>query len=153
MPIKNYTTTIPVQQTVAEISALLASKGARSIRADYAPNGEPSGVAFVLQIHNVSVEFALPVNVAGVERAMKKQKQRGRWTATMMARIEKQSKWIAWRIVKDWIAAQIAIVESNQVEAAQVFMPYAVAPGTNQTAWEQFKLNVSSHAKQLGAGD
>ena len=32
----------------------------------------------------------------------------------------------AWRIVKDWVEAHIALVETQMVTAPQVFLPYAV---------------------------
>ena len=36
-----------------------------------------------------------------------------------------QAEKIAWRILKDWVKAQIALIESGQAELAQIFMPYA----------------------------
>jgi hypothetical protein len=32
----------------------------------------------------------------------------------------------AWRIVKDWVEAQMALVETQMVTTAEVFLPYAV---------------------------
>jgi hypothetical protein len=32
----------------------------------------------------------------------------------------------SWRIVKDWTEAQMALVETQMVTTAQVFLPYAV---------------------------
>lgn len=37
-----------------------------------------------------------------------------------------QAKRVSWRIVKDWVEAQLAIIESGQAEMGEVFMPYAV---------------------------
>ena len=37
---------------------------------------------------------------------------------------EKQAERIAWRNVKDWIAAQLALVETEQAAMEQVFLPY-----------------------------
>ena len=33
---------------------------------------------------------------------------------------------VAWRIVKDWVEAQMALVETQMVTTAEVFLPYAV---------------------------
>lgn len=32
----------------------------------------------------------------------------------------------AWRIVKDWVEAQMALVETRMVTTQEVFLPYAV---------------------------
>jgi hypothetical protein len=32
----------------------------------------------------------------------------------------------AWRIVKDWVEAQMALVETQMVTTQEVFLPYAV---------------------------
>ena len=33
---------------------------------------------------------------------------------------------VAWRIVKDWVEAQMALVETRMVTTAEVFLPYAI---------------------------
>jgi hypothetical protein len=35
---------------------------------------------------------------------------------------------VSWRILKDWVEAQIAIVETKMVQIEQVFLPYAIMP-------------------------
>lgn len=35
-----------------------------------------------------------------------------------------QAERVAWRIVKDWLAAQLAILETEMVDVQQVFLPY-----------------------------
>ena len=44
---------------------------------------------------------------------------------------------MAWRIIKDWIEAQLAIVEAEQAEMVEVFLPYAQNPATGKTLFEQ----------------
>lgn len=34
----------------------------------------------------------------------------------------------AWRIVKDWVEAQMALQETQMVTTAQVFLPYMIMP-------------------------
>ncbi len=44
---------------------------------------------------------------------------------------------VCWRIVFNWVQAQIAIIEAEQADIATVFLPYAVM--TNQkTVSENF---------------
>src|SRR5438552_18436509 len=33
---------------------------------------------------------------------------------------------VEWRIVKDWVEAQLALIETRMVTAQQVFLPYAI---------------------------
>ena len=48
-----------------------------------------------------------------------------------------QAERVAWRIVKDWLTAQLAILETEMVDVGQVFLPYFV--GRNgQTLYEAY---------------
>jgi hypothetical protein len=44
---------------------------------------------------------------------------------------------VAWRIIKDWVEAQLAIVEAEQVELVEVFLPFAQNPQTGETIFNQ----------------
>ena len=47
---------------------------------------------------------------------------------------------MAWRILKDWVEAQMAILESEMVQMDEIFLPYMV---TNEglTTYELYKNN------------
>ncbi len=40
--------------------------------------------------------------------------------------LQLQSVRTAWRIVKDWVEAQMALVETKMVSTQEVFLPYTV---------------------------
>ena len=40
-------------------------------------------------------------------------------------RTREQATRVAWRIVKDWLAAQLAMIEAGLVDLEEVFLPYA----------------------------
>lgn len=128
MPIKNYTTSVAEDKTVGEIMGLLASKGARQIQVVYDEKARPSGVSFMLLIDNFPVPFKLPCNFEGVFNSLLagykdySAKSRFKNNPESMA----QSRRIAWRIIKDWVAAQMALIEAEQATLPQVFLPYAV---------------------------
>jgi hypothetical protein len=128
MPIKNYTTGVAEEKTVAEIMGLLASKGARQIQIVYDEKARPSSISFILQIDNFPVPFKLPCNFDGVFNSLLNgyrdmtSQRRFRNSPESMA----QSRRIAWRIIKDWVGAQLALIEAQQATLAQVFLPYAV---------------------------
>ncbi len=48
---------------------------------------------------------------------------------------------VAWRIIKDWVAAQLAIVESGMVEIAEVFLPYQLV-ADDKTVFDVMQRNL-----------
>lgn len=128
----NYTTGIEPIKTAGEIMGLLVAKGAKSINMEYA-SGEITGLTFVIVVHGMDISFRLPCNYEGAERALRR-------TAPPRYRDKQQAKRVAWRILKDWIEAQLAIIECEQAEMAQVFMPYAIT-STGQTLFQRFNDN------------
>lgn len=115
MPIKNYTTKIEVFVSVGEIQGALATHGARKIMVDYDTKGEPMAISFVLETARGLQGFILPVVVEGVLEVFKKQK--------LKVDIEQASR-TAWRNIRDWVLAQMALIESCGIPADQVFLPY-----------------------------
>ncbi len=45
---------------------------------------------------------------------------------------------MAWRICKDWIEAQLAIVEAEMADMVEVFLPYAQTE-SGETVYEQLR--------------
>lgn len=113
MPILNYTTTIDAIKTTSQIQSLLAAKGAHSIATDYA-EGEPSALVFHLMLNHQDLAYRLPCNWRGVLQTMNRDKK-----CPLRYKTNNQAKRVAWRIVKDWVEAQLAIIESGQAEAAR----------------------------------
>jgi hypothetical protein len=151
MPIKNYTTSISEEKTVGEIMGLLAAKGARSIQVVYDDQSRPQGISFVLLIHNLPIPFRLPCNFEGVHKSLaagySRESARRRWERNPMNL--NQSRRIAWRIIKDWVAAQMALIEAEQASLAQVFLPYAIPNEKSKlTVFDQF-IDQISKQKQL----
>lgn len=135
MAILNYTTKIPSDKTVGEIQSLLGKKGVKSVSIDYA-KARPNAVLFVLEVGQNNVQFRLPCNVEGVLKAMQNDRKIPRSAKTF-----EQAERTAWRIIKDWVEAQMAIIEAGQAVMEEVFLPYAVMPSTNQTFFQTFSEN------------
>lgn len=154
MPIKNYTTEVSEEKTVGEILGFLAAKGARSARIDYDEQNRPSGIGFVLMYEGVPIPFKLPCNFQGVFKALASgysnpsARRRFQASAESMA----QSRRIAWRIIKDWVAAQMAVIEAEQATLVQVFLPY-VTQQSGATIYEQFIEHVSKTKALPAAGE
>ena len=130
MAILNYTTKVSVVRTVSEIHAILLKANATAIQNEYV-DGVIKEIAFRLNTPEGMIFYKLPANVAGVGGAMKRDRVKH-------PDMEAQAARVAWRIVKDWIEAQMAIVQANMAEVAQVFLPYAIT-STGQTVFERLK--------------
>lgn len=121
MPILNYTTEIAVSKTMGEIQGALARRGIRSISTLY-DDGTPAGLAFTMRTDYGYRDFELPVRTAGVLAAMKGDAKvpRAKCTTEQAARV-------AWRIAKDWLEAQSALIDAGLASLDEVMFPYMVA--------------------------
>lgn len=137
----NYTSNVEQMKTAGEIMGLLATKGAKSINIDYI-NGEPVALWFKIAVRDMDISYRLPCNFEGAQRALRR-------TAPPRYHTLAQAKRTAWRIIKDWVEAQLAFIECEQAEMAEVFLPYAIV-ASGQTLFQQMKVNPN---RLLTAGD
>lgn len=142
MPILNYTTKIDPFKTIIEIQVTLAKAGARTINIDFDDQGRPQAVTFLVEVAGNWINFRLPSNHAGVWNVLSDDRDVPRSLKT-----EEQARRVAWRITKDWVEAQMAIIDARQAELAEVFLPYAVMP-TGRTLFQE----VRSGGLLLGTG-
>lgn len=134
MAILNYTTSISCEKTIGEIQQCLVKHGAMKIVTDYS-EGLPSAVTFCLMLNGNMIAFSLPANYDGVLQALKKDKKVPHRLCT-----KEQALKVSWRIVKDWVEAQMAIVEAKLADVAEVFLPYAIHK-SGQTLYAHMKSN------------
>lgn len=138
----NYTTEIEPIKTAGEIMGILASKHAQAIMIEY-ERGEPTGLSFKLTVKEQEVFFKLPCNVDGAFAAMQRMNLPPRYVN------KNQAKRTAWRIVKNWVEAQMAIIDCGQAEMAEIFLPYAIT-NNGQTFFQRMQQNPN---RLLAAGD
>lgn len=139
MAIKNYTTTIDVYKSLGEIQGALASHGARKIMVDYDKAGQPVGITFGIETPGGPRGFLLPANVDGVREVFARQKVKDQ---------KGQAERTAWRNVRDWVMAQMAIIEAGQVDMEEVFLPY-LTDGRGRTLYQLYQGGQLS----LGSGE
>lgn len=130
MAILNYTTTVNAAKTIGEIYEILTKAKASEIGFENGDSGTKA-IKFMIVFLDNPLWFKLKPNIDGVLKAMQRDKVAGRFCTRT------QATNTAWRILKDAIEAQMAIVQSNQGEIAQVFLPYAV-DGDGRTAFQSF---------------
>ena len=120
MAILNYTTSISCEKTASEIQSKLAKAKAQAVLCEYDDGGVMNAMSFRIQTKHGMIFFRMPANTEGVYRALHKNPKIPRKLVT-----KQQAANVAWRILKDWIEAQLAIVEAEMAEIAEVFLPYA----------------------------
>jgi len=151
MAIKNYTTKIPIEKTVGEIEIILAKHGAEQILKEYYGDGSVKSVSFIVDIKGNKVPFRLPINLDAwitlVNLAVKDKKLPKRFHND-----SSQAARVGWRVIKDWVDAQTALIETQTVKIEQVFLPYAIINIEGQTLYEKFSLTGFKNL-QLGNGD
>lgn len=135
MPILNYTTTISVTKTMGEVQASLSRRGVTRISTIYDDNGTPAGISFTMKTDYGFRDFDLPVRTDGVLAAMK-----GDPKVTKSACTPEQAARVAWRISKDWLEAQAALIDAQLATLDEVMMPYMVSD-TGQTVFELYRSN------------
>lgn len=117
--IKNYTTSVSAERSIAEIEKILAMFGAEAIMKEYLADGKVRGLQFKLK----NEVFKLPANVNGVREAIFAGKRKYYGRDAMKARDGKAYN-VAWRILKDWIHAQLSLIASGQAYPQEIFLPY-----------------------------
>lgn len=117
-PLLNYTTTVPVGRTIGQIQGLLVEAGARQVMTEYDAVGRAMGIAFAVETAHGPRTFVLPVNAQRVERVLLRDGVAPRYCTP------EHAERVAWRIVKDWVEAQLAIIRTEMVTLDQVMLPY-----------------------------
>ncbi|WP_181273582.1 hypothetical protein [Brevibacterium oceani] len=137
----NYTTRIDAAQTVAEMQALLAKHGARRIAVDYDGSGVPSSLDFMLDTPHGQRGFSLPANVDRMERLLAAEEKAGRLKSGSRAErtSRAQAERVAWRVMKTWLEAQLALVAAEMVDVDQALMAFLVVGDAGQTLYEVYK--------------
>ena len=120
--ILNYTTKIDPDKTAAEIAKCLSLHGAKAVLTEYDEKEQVvKSLSFKIAYASKEMSFRLPCDWKPIYDIFERDKPIRDKTEQKL-----QSVRTAWRIVKDWVEAQMALVETNMVTTAQVFLPYAI---------------------------
>lgn len=129
----NYTTTIDAARTITEIQQILAAKGAMAVQVEYDSKGAPSGLTFKIMLDNHPVWYRLPSKYDEAERALERTDIEPRY------KTRSQAIRTCWRILKDWVEAQMGLYQMRQVELAEAFFPFAVDASSGMTLFDHWR--------------
>lgn len=132
-PLLDYTTKVPVSRTVAQIQAKLVEHGARAVIMEFGADGRIIALAFNVKMPDGELPIRLPIDAAATFRVLKRQAE-NREIPSGYARDEHAYR-VAWRIIKDWVEAQMSLLETEMVRMEEIFLPYVITPG-GQTIYQ-----------------
>jgi hypothetical protein len=157
--LKNYTSEVPVNDTVGKIEQTLIRCGVAGIMKEYSDvNGSVAALTFQLQTFEGKVSIRLPVSVNMCQDAFWSDYVNGdqlsddgnslRWSGNKKKRrqdFRQQAERTAWKIMQDWVEVQMSMIQMKQAEPMQVFLPYVMVD--DQTSvFQQIK---ATHFKGL----
>ncbi len=120
MPLPNYSTTVDHQKTAEEIRKLLRGRVRRTIF-DEDSVSNITAIQFIINTDHGTFPFRLPVNVEACYAVLRDQREREEIGGFIT--MEKARR-VAWRILKDWIRAQLGLIDTGMVATEEVFLPY-----------------------------
>lgn len=138
--LKNYTSSVPVSETIRRIESVLIRCGVSGITKEYSPNGDVSAVRFEITVPETpTVRVRLPVDK---ERALEalwanyvngddvsEDGNRIAWHSNSHKKKKRsdfkdQAERTAWKIVQDWVEVQMSMIQMKQADFVEVFLPY-----------------------------
>ena len=146
VPIKNAQSVMSIPKIFTTIEKTLVSHKARHITHSY-DNERIAAIEFVLEINGREYPFRLPARVKAVEKILYGT------DARFLSKTQKEQAYrVAWANIRDWIAAQCALIDTQMVKAEEIFLPYMV-DNQGRTFYEvmqehQFLLSTGSEASR-----
>lgn len=138
MFLKNYTSNVPVSQTVFRIEQILIKCGVSGVTKEYGPTQNIAAVRFHLKLGEAKeITVRIPVDVEKAQQALwldyadgDKLSSDGKSLAWNGRKSKKhadfrdQAERTAWKIVQDWIEVQMSMIQMKQADTLEVFLPY-----------------------------
>lgn len=134
MNLKNYTSSMPVEKSIAKIEKVLVGIGAKNINKEYLDGGI-IGIKFLIDVKGNTVAFSLPAKVNAIFDVM--WRARTQRTDKQRKGVVQQAEMTAWKIVCDWVEIQASMIYLEQADVMQIFFPYAMI-SPSQTFYEKF---------------
>lgn len=125
---KNAYTRVSAERTIAELQSLLITHGARQIIVS-ADDGEANGLSFSLSTGGL---YHLPVRIDQMERRLAGRRP----DAALRTKNQRTYAYaVAWRTVKDWLAAQLDLIATEMVTLDEIMLPFRILDAKGTTVY------------------
>jgi len=133
--IKNFSTTISVEKTLSEIERMLAKYGATKIMKEFDDEGNVKLLAFMIISSKGELPIKLPIQVHKIMEIFKNQVNEKKLPKKYLRNKEQAYK-VGWRIIKDWLDAQLSLLAIEMVKIEEIFLPYIYDFNTKKTMFQ-----------------
>lgn len=134
MNLRNYTTEVPANKSIENIEKLLVSFGASNIMKEYSPEGNVTAISFIIPMEGMKLPFRLPAKTDKVFKWLLKNKPR-----SSEKLLKAQSERIAWKLQHEWVHCQLSLIELDQADKLELFLPYLYDIQKGQTYYDKIK--------------
>ncbi len=138
MFLKNYTSNVPVSQTIFRIEQVLIKCGVLGIAKEYTgTDGQVSAITFRISDNGKEFTVRLPADIEKAQDALwmnyadgDKLSEDGKslhWNSRKKLtrkNFSEQAGKTAWKIIQDWVEVQMSMIQMRQAESMEVFLPY-----------------------------
>ena len=126
MGLLNYTTEVDADKTAAEIAKILSKHGASAVMTEYHPTEEyVTALSFKIRMGDKEASFRLPIDWKPVYAILTNGKScKQSYDDKYKRKMESTWRLLAVptrRIVKDWVEAQCALIQTQMVKPAKSF--------------------------------
>lgn len=146
MNIKNYTSGVPAEKSISKIEKILVELGANHINKHY-ESGKITAISFLIMVNGRTIPFRLPAKVDMIEKVLLKGIKKPR--KGTYDKIYEQSERTAWKLICDWVEIQASMINMEQAEIIEVFLPYVYDLSSDTTFYQSIK---QGGFKQLSSG-
>lgn len=140
MFLKNYTSDAPVSRTIARIEDVLIRCGVLGIEKEYGPGAVIVAIKFRIELQQgrpmivrlpVDVDRALDAlfqNYAHPDKICPEKDGNHRVNSSLKRKtrfsFRDQAERTAWKITQDWVEVQMSMIQMQQADFREVFLPY-----------------------------
>lgn len=140
MKLKNHTSSVPIDTTIARIERMLIDAGATGIGKQI-ENGQVTAIIFNIAFEPdaPAIPVRLPANVDRCQEAFWKDhcQHRSMRSTKTDKDFREQAARTAWKLQQDWVEVQVSLMKLQQQDAMQAFLAYAW--DGRQTFYERVK--------------
>lgn len=136
MNIKNYTSTVDANRSMANMEALLVEIGATNINKQFVDKA-CTGITFLLFDPQLKQTLAFHLKAQVEECFLILWKDVKRPRPDTRATLQQQANKTAWKILSDWTEIQCSMILLGQAKPLQMFLPFMYDMKTNETLFDK----------------
>lgn len=130
--LKNYLSSSPESAIFEAIRKTLAGAGAKRVVFDYDDDGRATAIEFIIEVGKERLAFRLPARIEQATPLVTAARKAARQGTT-----PDQVYRTVWATIRDWLDAQMALIQIGASRTEEVFLPYLLVEG-NKTFFDEF---------------